>query len=60
MIADTYELAFGSRPSRAPVGDDPYRIPRSNIEASWPTSAVDLQLSPIGDALTRVLEGVRP
>jgi peptidoglycan/xylan/chitin deacetylase (PgdA/CDA1 family) len=59
MIADTYELAFGGRPARAPVEGDPFRIPRSNVEASWPSSAVRLQLSPLGDALSRVLEGVR-
>jgi peptidoglycan/xylan/chitin deacetylase (PgdA/CDA1 family) len=59
LIADTYELAFGGRPSHAAVGGDPLRIPRSNIEASWPWSAVGLQLSPLGDGLARALEGVR-
>jgi peptidoglycan/xylan/chitin deacetylase (PgdA/CDA1 family) len=59
MIANVYELAFGGRPSRAPVGGDRFRIPRSNVEASWPSSAVGLQLSPLGDALARAVEGVR-
>jgi peptidoglycan/xylan/chitin deacetylase (PgdA/CDA1 family) len=59
LIARTYELAFGGRPSRVPVKGNAFRIPRSNIEASWPWPSVRFQLSPLGDAVSRVLEGVR-
>jgi peptidoglycan/xylan/chitin deacetylase (PgdA/CDA1 family) len=59
LISGTYEMAFGGRPSRVQTGGDLVQIPRSNIEASWPSAAVDLQLSRLGDAMSRVLEGVR-
>lgn len=59
LIAAHYELAFGSRPARVQAGGDVLQIPRSNIETSWPWAAVALQLSPLGDGLTRSLEGRR-
>jgi peptidoglycan/xylan/chitin deacetylase (PgdA/CDA1 family) len=59
LISSTYELAFGGRPAPVPVGGDRFRIPRSNIEASWSRRAVAFQLSPLGDALTHALEGLR-
>lgn len=59
LIADTYELAFGGRPARVFPQDDRHVIPRSNIEANWPRAAVDFQLSPLGDALSRSLERLR-
>lgn len=59
LIAATYDFAFGGRPARVPVHGEPHQIPRSNIEVSWPLSAVELQLSPIGDAASHVLDGLR-
>jgi peptidoglycan/xylan/chitin deacetylase (PgdA/CDA1 family) len=59
LIANTYELAFGGPPARVPVGGSTHQIPRSNIEASWPRSVVDLQLSPLGDLLSRTLARLR-
>lgn len=59
LIGRTYDLAFGGRPARVPIGGNPHQIPRSNIEASWPWSAVELQLSPLGDTLARTLAGIR-
>jgi peptidoglycan/xylan/chitin deacetylase (PgdA/CDA1 family) len=59
MIAATYELAFGGRPARIPVGGDVFSIPRSNVEASWPREAVDFQLSPLGDAVAGALARLR-
>jgi peptidoglycan/xylan/chitin deacetylase (PgdA/CDA1 family) len=59
LIADTYELAFGGRPAPVSPHGDLHAIPRSNIEASWPRAAVELQLSPLGDALTHALERLR-
>jgi peptidoglycan/xylan/chitin deacetylase (PgdA/CDA1 family) len=60
LIDDTYDLAFGGPPSRVPTGGAAHQIPRSNIEASWPWSAVELQLSPLGDLLARTLARIRP
>jgi peptidoglycan/xylan/chitin deacetylase (PgdA/CDA1 family) len=59
LIEDTYELAVGGRPASIRPECDRHAIPRSNIEASWPRSAVDLQLSPLGDALSRSLARFR-
>lgn len=59
LIAETYEMAFGGRPARVPVSGHRHAIPRSNIEASWPSAAVDFQLTPLGDALSRSLEKLR-
>jgi peptidoglycan/xylan/chitin deacetylase (PgdA/CDA1 family) len=59
LIADTYELAFGGRPARVPIRGNAFQIPRSNIEASWPWAVVELQLSPLGDVLSRTLARLR-
>ncbi|HEV7565371.1 MAG TPA: polysaccharide deacetylase family protein [Microbacteriaceae bacterium] len=58
-IADTYELAFGGPPAPIRGKADRHRIPRANIEASWSLATVELQLSVAGDALTRLLSGLR-
>jgi peptidoglycan/xylan/chitin deacetylase (PgdA/CDA1 family) len=58
-IAATYELAFGGPPAPVRAGVDRHRIPRANVEASWPLATVELQLSVVGDSLTRVLSGLR-
>ena len=59
LISATYDLAFGGRPSRVPIQGDVLQIPRSNIEASWPWTVVEMQLSPLGDAMSRALERLR-
>ncbi len=59
LIRRTYQVAFGGPPAPVPRSGDPHRIPRSNIEASWPTSAVTLQLSPLGDLTSRMRARVR-
>jgi len=43
-----YALCDGSLPLFK--GHDPYRIHRTNIEASWPSDVVDLQLSGVIEA----------
>jgi peptidoglycan/xylan/chitin deacetylase (PgdA/CDA1 family) len=55
LIRSTYELSFGGRPAPVRAGTDVHLIPRSNIEASWPASAVAMQLSAVGDVVTRLL-----
>jgi hypothetical protein len=42
-----------------PAPADVLQIPRSNIEASWPWAVVEMQLSPLGDALSHALERLR-
>jgi hypothetical protein len=59
LIRSTYELAFGGRPRAVSPAGDTHRIPRSNIEASWPASAVAMQLSPLGDAMTSLRRRAR-
>jgi peptidoglycan/xylan/chitin deacetylase (PgdA/CDA1 family) len=59
LIRSTYNFAFGGRPAPVRIGGDAHQIPRSNIEASWPASAVAMQLSPLGDALSNTLARVR-
>lgn len=60
LLGKTYDYAFGGPPAPVPNGADPLRLPRSNIEASWPQSAIEFQLSSLGDVMTRVLQRVRP
>jgi peptidoglycan/xylan/chitin deacetylase (PgdA/CDA1 family) len=59
LIAQTYDYAFGGRPANVPRDVGVFRIPRSNIEASWPPDVVDFQLSPLGDFMSRALTQVR-
>lgn len=59
LIRSTYELAFGGRPAAVSSVADTHRIPRSNIEASWPAPVVAMQLSPLGDAVTNLLSRAR-
>jgi peptidoglycan/xylan/chitin deacetylase (PgdA/CDA1 family) len=59
LIADTYDFAFGGRPSRVSRNVDRIRIPRSNVEASWPHDVVDFQLSPLGDVMSQALDRIR-
>jgi peptidoglycan/xylan/chitin deacetylase (PgdA/CDA1 family) len=59
LIRSTYELAFGGRPAAVSSAVDTHRLPRSNIEASWPTPVVAMQLSPLGDAVTNLLSRAR-
>lgn len=55
LIRSTYELSFGGRPAPVRAGSDAHLMPRSNIEASWAASAVAMQLSAVGDAVTGLL-----
>jgi peptidoglycan/xylan/chitin deacetylase (PgdA/CDA1 family) len=59
LIEQTYEFAFGGRPHGVSRRADPTRIPRSNIEASWPSDVVDFQLSPLGDLMSHALARMR-
>jgi peptidoglycan/xylan/chitin deacetylase (PgdA/CDA1 family) len=59
LIEQTYELAFGGPPHGVPRRANPTRIPRSNIEASWPSDVVDFQLSPLGDLMSHALARMR-
>lgn len=58
-IASTYELAFTGRVAAASSARDLRHIPRTNIEATWPAAAVDLQLTRLGDAISRTAGQVR-
>jgi peptidoglycan/xylan/chitin deacetylase (PgdA/CDA1 family) len=54
LIEETYEFAFSGPPRPIRGNAPPHELGRTNFEASWPQSAVTMQLSLIGDALTRV------
>lgn len=54
LIRHTYRYALTSAAGSIRAGQDPYRLPRINIEASWPPEVVELQLSGAIDALHRV------
>jgi hypothetical protein len=60
LIRATYDIAFGGRPAPVPIARSAHQIPRSNIEASWPRSAVELQLSPLGDAVSSIRAHLKP
>ena len=58
-IRRTYDYSLGNdvRPLRG--GDEPYDLPRINLEVSWPDEVVNLQLSGVLDGLYRVRRGLR-
>lgn len=49
LVRSHYRFALVGSSRRLRAAHDPFRIPRTNLEASWPADVVELQLSPVLD-----------